>query len=53
MFIGGRDGVNYLSDILQYKKDHHTWKKVGMMQETRVDHEVAVVVMRDVSQLCP
>ena len=49
IFTGGHDG-NYLKNILRYNKNH-TWEEVGQMKEAREDH--AVVVLEDVSQLCP
>ena len=52
IFAGGYIGnSNYLSDILEYNKEDHTWQKVGEMKEGRSDH--AVAVMADVSHLCP
>ena len=50
IFAGGDDG-NYLTDILEYNKENHTWQKVGEMKERREGH--AVAVMADVSHLCP
>ena len=49
IFTGGYDG-NDLKNILRYNKNH-TWENVGQMKEARGYH--AVVVLEDVSQLCP
>ena len=49
IFTGGYNG-NYLKNILRYNKNH-TWEEVGQMKEARYKH--AVVVLEDVSQLCP
>ena len=51
IFTGGEENDwNSHPDILRYNKNH-IWEEVGNMTEARKSH--AVVVMEDVSQLCP
>ena len=50
IFTGGRVKRQGLKDILRYNKNH-TWEEVGQMKKARRHH--AVVVLEDVSQLCP
>ena len=48
---GYNTGSSYLKDILQFNTASHTWEEVGQMNGARRSH--AVMVLRDVSEICP